>query len=415
MVTGKTKNKRVLLLTYAFPPLQSSESFLSVKAFAKINSYDIDILTIDSSEIGYDMDYSLENYVNENFHNIYKAKTPKWIQKKVFRFLRYVPGFPDRFRFFNNVIYKKAMEIDIANYDLIISWSTWHSIHLVALKIKKNFNSIPWIVHLSDPWADNPFLTKIWGYKASQYFLEKKVLKLADAVNFTTNKSRILVMKKYPEFWINKTYVTSHSYDKSLYQKKIGLEPVRDKLIINYLGNFYGPRNPISLVKALRGIHAKDSNFLKGVVFRFVGKWIGNENWRSILYGLPDDLIEIISPISYTDSLVEMSNSDLLLILDAPFTTSVFFPSKLVDYIGAHKPIFAITPKGSCHDILQAIGGLHASPDSISSISSGVEEAINKLREGSLISPSFGASKKYSNDYVAKQFEILFHQTIHNL
>ena len=48
----------------------------------------------------------------------------------------------------------------------------------------------------------------------------------------------------------------------------------------------------------------------------------------------------------------------MLLILDAPFDISVFFPSKLVDYIGAQKPILAITPEGSCADIVRRLGVL---------------------------------------------------------
>ena len=86
---------------------------------------------------------------------------------------------------------------------------------------------------------------------------------------------------------------------------------------------------------------------LSNVVFRFVGKWIGNENWGLEINGLPKGLIETVAIISYKDSLNEMARSDLLLILDAPFNSSVFFPSKLVDYIGSGKPIFAITPSGS--------------------------------------------------------------------
>ena len=46
----------------------------------------------------------------------------------------------------------------------------------------------------------------------------------------------------------------------------------------------------------------------------------------------------------------------MLLILDAPFKISVFFPSKLVDYIGANKPILAITPEGSCAEIVRKLG-----------------------------------------------------------
>ena len=407
----QSANKRVLLLTYAFPPLQASESFLSVKAFARINSYNIDILTIDSTNIGYALDYSLESYTSEHFGNIYRAQPPKWITKKAFKFLRYVPGFPDRFRFFNNQMFKKALEIKAEDYDLIVSWSTWHSIHIVAEKLKTKFPSIRWLAHLSDPWADNPFLTKIIGYKASQYLLERNILSKADAINFTTNRSRMLVMQKYPSSWINKTYVTPHSYDDRLYSPS-HKKNNNNKLIINYLGNFYGPRNPTTFLNALRLINKEDDNFLSGVTFRFIGKWIDNENWKLVLHQLPADLIEIVKPIPYIDSLKEMSNSDLLLILDAPFTSSVFFPSKLVDYIGAKKPIFTITPPGSCLDILEKVGGIHAYPENESTIIAGIKEAIQQLKKGTLISPDPNLSSRYSNLYVSREFEIIFHQTI---
>ena len=208
---NNSSTKKILLLTYAFPPLQAPESFLSVKALAKIQSHEVDVLTIDASKIDYARDESFEKYVNDNFGKVFRAKPSRWINKKSFKMLRFVSFFPDRFRFFNSQIYNKALEIDVESYDLIISWSQWHSIHLVASKIKKKYPSLQWVSHFSDPWADNPFLARFLGYKASQYFFERRVIKNSNAINFTTNLSRELVMSKYPLSWMDKTYVTPHS------------------------------------------------------------------------------------------------------------------------------------------------------------------------------------------------------------
>ena len=408
-MNNESSPKKILLLTYAFPPIQAPESFLSVKALAKIKTHDIDVLTIDNSLIGYAIDNSLENYVKKNFGKVYRATPPKWVNNKSFKILRYMSFFPDRFRFFNNQLYKKSLEINVKNYDLIISWSQWHSIHLVAHRIKKKYPLLPWVSHLSDPWSDNPFLTKFWGYKASQYFLEKRVIKNSDAINFTTNLARKLVMKKYPILWMNKTYVTPHSYDLSLY-KDTSNNNEKTKLVISYIGNFYGPRNPLNLIKSISQIYKKDNEFFDGIVFRFVGKWFGNEDWDLKIHGLPEGLIEVKKPVTYSESLDEMTNSDLLLILDAPFSSSVFFPSKLVDYIGSGRPIMAITPEGSCLDILKKIGGLHAFPDSINSISDSLKQAIKFLKNGAIESPLKSECERYSNDHVALEFEILFKQ-----
>jgi glycosyltransferase involved in cell wall biosynthesis len=403
---------KILLITYAFPPLQAAESFLSLKALSNVESHTVDILTIDVSEIGLERDDSLKDYSLKYFGTVYRVTPPFWITSKAFAKMRFFSFFPDRFRFFNKAIYKKGIEIGVSNYDLVISWSQWHSVHLVALKLKKVFPSTPWLAHLSDPWADNPFLTWFPGYFSSQYLLERSVIKNADAVNFTTNSARMLVMKKYPASWINKTYITPHSFDETLYPKNRITN--RGKVLVNYLGNFYGPRNPINFIKALEIIYEEEPNFFNDVIFRFVGRWIGNENWEIERNKLPVGLIEVSPPISYLKSLAEMKRSDILLILDAPFSTSVFFPSKLVDYIGSGKPILAFTPNGSCLDILTKLGGEYASPENVESIALGLRNSINKLRDETFKFPENSYREKFSNKYVSRKFEILFKQLINN-
>ena len=403
--------KKVLLLSYAFSPLQAAESYLSAKALSNIDSYTIDVLTVEHEKLGMSIDNSLSEYTKNNFGRIYRTLSPFWINKKIFKLLRYVSFFPDRFRFFNRSIFKKFIDINSQNYDIIISWSQWHSIHLAALEIKKKYPSILWIAHFSDPWADNPFLSSIVGYKTLQYFLERRVIKYADAVNFTTHLTRMMVMKKYPKKWMNKTYVTQHSYDLSLYKDSC-TNKTDNKFVISYFGNFYGPRNPIDFLKALENIYIGDNDIFNHIVFEFFGKWIGNESWNTDNISLPNGLVKVKSPVTYIGSLEKMKESDLLLILDANFENSVFFPSKLVDYIGAKKPILAITPKGSCANIVKEIGGIVCSPKTVKSIEAGIILAINGLKLGSLHTEESDSIHQFSNSFISNRFKIIFDQLI---
>ncbi|MDA8668556.1 hypothetical protein N9M26_02750 [Alphaproteobacteria bacterium] len=406
-----TKSNKLLLLTYAFSPHQAPEAFLVAKSFSKMDKYTVDVLTLNYDDLGVSIDTSINHYVEKNFGKIIRIKPPSWINKSSFNFLKYISHFPDKFSIFNNLVFKKAIDIDINKYDAIITWSQSHSIHLAALKIKKKFPKLPWIAHLSDPWADNPFLLKYFGYRTVQKPLEKKVIKNANALNFTTNLTRMMVMKKYPKDWINKTYVTPHSYDLSLYNSK--RENISDNLKIAYFGNFYGPRNPLNFLKALEKIHSDDKNFFKNIFFQFIGKWIGNENWNLGNLNLPKNLVRTEKSISYIDSLKRMLGADMLLILDAPFDISVFFPSKLVDYIGAKKPILAITPEGSCADIVRDIGGLVYSPDTLESIQNGIIAAISSLRIGKPLGKLNNINTtKFSNEFVSKQYQLLIDQVI---
>ena len=399
-----------ITLNICFFTFTSTGSFFSSKVFIKINAYTIDVLTLDYLNLGLAEDHSLNDYILENFGKIFRIKTPIWINQKIFNFLRYFLHFPDKYSLFNKYIFKKAIEINVEKYDDIITWSQWHSIHLAALKIKKSFPTLPWIAHLSDPWADNPFLFKYVGYRTIQKPFEKKVIKNADAINFTTNLTRMMVMKKYPNNLINKTYVTPHSYDLSLYKSK--KKDNSDKIKITYFGNFYGPRNPLKFLKALEQLNKSNSNFFKNITFEFIGKWVGNEKWKLNNLNLPKGLIKIEKPISYMESLKRMQDSDMLLILDAPFKISVFFPSKLVDYIGANKPILAITPEGSCAEIVREVGGFVYYPETISSIKEGVIAAINFLRSNSSKRNIKFNKKNFSNDFVSEQFQLLIDQVM---
>ena len=51
-----------------------------------------------------------------------------------------------------------------------------------------------------------------------------------------------------------------------------------------------------------------------------------------------------------------MLNSDGFLVIDAPAIESVFFPSKLVEYISFKIPIFGITPPGTAFNIIEKFG-----------------------------------------------------------
>ena len=104
--------KKVLLLSYAFSPLQAAESYLSAKALSNIDSYTIDVLTVEHEKLGMSIDNSLSEYTKNNFGRIYRTLSPFWINKKIFKLLRYISFFPDRFRFFNRSIFKKFIDID---------------------------------------------------------------------------------------------------------------------------------------------------------------------------------------------------------------------------------------------------------------------------------------------------------------
>jgi hypothetical protein len=57
-----------------------------------------------------------------------------------------------------------------------------------------------------------------------------------------------------------------------------------------------------------------------------------------------------------------MKEADGLILVDADADQSVFLPSKLVDYLGAGRPIFGVTPPGTSANLLRTLGDHQVSP-----------------------------------------------------
>lgn len=322
-----------------------------------IPGIEIDVLTIDPfmSDVREDMNFGL--YAEEKFKTITRLKPPNWYKRLPFTRLQSMFSIPDAYLYLNP-LYLPHLK-NMSQYDVIFTWSMYHSIHLLGRYIKKKNPSIHWVAHFSDPWVNNPYFKQNRLTKIINKHLEQSVFEQANSLLFTSEETIELVLKPYGEAEKKKSKVVPHAFDESLYPNK-QKSPNKD-FIIRYIGNFYGVRQPTGLIKALEFIYDASPQKLKNLKFEFIGSFVSEK-----AYEIPEPLRELITfkaPVNYLESLKLMKQSDLLLIIDAPFDTSPFLPSKLIDYIGANKPIFAITPLGTSQKLIEEIGFQVAHPN----------------------------------------------------
>jgi glycosyltransferase involved in cell wall biosynthesis len=259
--------------------------------------------------------------------------------------------------------------------DRVLTFGEPMSDHLVGRKLRATLG-VPWIAHFSDPWADNPFRRYFFLSKWINRRLESSVISEADRVVFTSQETLELVMKKYPASWREKAYVIAHGYQADLYPVLAEQEEV-SPLVFRYVGNFYGDRTPAPLFEALAQIQHENPELLSNVHIELVGSIPARMLKTQAYRVLPKTLVKTISTVSYLESLELMAESDLLLIIDAPNRgVSVFLPSKLIDYIGAGKPIIGIVPRGASSTLIQRLGGAAADPSDSAAIRRMLTQAI---------------------------------------
>ncbi|WP_406732461.1 hypothetical protein RJD39_13465 [Vibrio scophthalmi] len=291
-------------------------------------------------------------------------KLPSLLNKVLYYFAPFYGACPDIFKGWAKTVFNEySAKLDRKEFDLpqcIVSFGVPMSDHLLAMSLKEKYGT-PWIAHFSDPWSDNPFKKHHIISKFVNRKLEERVVRSADEVVFTSEETKDLVMSKYPD--LSKGVVLGHSYDDTLYPKE---SPCRrdGKIVIKHIGSLYGYRSPKPLFKALRNLYNDTPELVENVCFEFIGYVAPRMKNNKDLKALPQGLVHFKGGVDYIQSLSEMVSSDALLIIDAPAKESVFLPSKLIDYVGAKRPIMAITPQGTSQKLVNRMGFATATPES---------------------------------------------------
>lgn len=286
---------------------------------------------------------------------------------------------------------------DCAPGDVLVTFGQPMADHLAGLRLKRA-HGLKWIAHFSDPWADNPFLS---GAAARARRLEAQVLEEADMAVFTSIETADLVMAKYPQSWRQKTAVLPHAFDPALYPDA---RPQDGAFTVRHLGNFYGERGPEPLFRALPLLARLRPEIFGRLRIELIGA--ASAKWRQKPDEFPPDTVRVLPPVEYGASLALMRSADLLLVIDAPFERSVFLPSKLVDYIGADRPILGITPPGTAARIIRDLGGWVANPDDPEGIAEALAAALTATGRGAAWgNPEI--RRKFAAASVAAEFDAL--------
>jgi hypothetical protein len=280
--------------------------------------------------------------------------------------------------------------------DVLVTFGSPMSDHLIGLRLKRRLG-VPWVAHFSDPWADNPFLGYDSLTRRYNRGLEARVLSEADRLVFTTEETVELFASKHGRAVAAKSRVLPHASAPELFPASSARDP--SALVVSYVGDFYGRRSPAPLFEALRLLLGAEPATLEGVRFELVGAKDERQLEAAGLGTLPEGLVVSRPPVKYLESLRLMKSSDGLLVIDAPAELSVFLPSKLVDYVGAARPVFGITPPGAAAGLIRRLGGWVANPSDAGAVADTLKSFLAFLRASS------GAPAEWGDAVVRRGFE----------
>lgn len=370
---------RILLISYAFPPTSAPEALLSAKRMSGLPGFAVDVVCAEPPE-GYTVDdHSLDPYVTEGFASVTRVHRGRaWNYVRLGRYAGIVRP-PDEWRPLNGPARRAAARrIGRGEYAAVVTWSQPHSTHLVGSALRRRYGT-PWIAHLSDPWMRNPFVSCGTAERWINERLERRVFGGADRLLFTSAETVELCLGAYPRKWRDKARVLPHAYEPRLYPPAPPHGETDGRILLRYVGAFYGPRSPRPLAAGLARL---ESAVLRRLRIEIVGRVEDGMLETPEVRQLPEGVLTVRPPVDYIASLGMMREADGLLVVDAPADSSPFLPSKLVDYVGAGRPVAALTPEGAAAALVRRLGGPVADPADAAACAQALTDLVARIDSG---------------------------------
>ena len=378
----------VLFVSIAFPPKSDAECLQTAKYFHYLQedkSLSIEVVTSAIPTLYMKYDEKLEGYAKGYTSEVsVRLKENRWINLFRNRLKLEETVFPDVKQSFHRqsgTVIKKLKQ----KPDVLYSRSYPLSSTIMAYKLQKHLR-VPWIMHLSDPWADSPLHNWSSKYNDRQRTWELKCMEAARYVCMTSLSTIDFYRDKYPHLQ-NKFLFFPNVYEL---EAKREVCPHLDKffqpnkLTIVFTGAMASDRSPSFFLEPLRQLITEEPHFSDKITVVFAGE--ADFRNRSVFEKYRMPCVHYLGKLLFSEALYLQQRSNMLLLIDNPIEDSrhaMYFPSKLLDYMVTQKRIIAITTKGSATDmVMKDLKGDVLEHKNVAEIKEVIRQSICKFSEG---------------------------------
>lgn len=223
--------------------------------------------------------------------------------------------------------------------DAIVSTGPPHSMHLIALGVKKKTGT-PWLADFRDPWTFIDFFHHLPLSQKSlkkHAKLEKEVVSNADARTVVSPSWK----SEYEELTAESFELIYNGYDKADFDEKGEVLPDKE-FTICHIGSLNVDRNPESLWRVLSKLVKENKTFEKQLKIKLIGK-VNPETLHQIEQNKLKSYLEYVPYMEHEQVLRETQKAQLLLLLinNAPNVSGII-PGKVYEYMASKRPILAL-------------------------------------------------------------------------
>ncbi len=281
------------------------------------------------------------SFLNENKKGGLAEKISVWIRGNFF--------IPDARRFWvkPSIAYLTDY-IQKNNIRHVISSGPPHSMHLIALGLKKRFQDLQWLADFRDPWTNIDFYEKLMLTSSADkkhHRQEMSVLKNADIVLSVGNAMN----EEFRGMYLaaggdnpSKFRLITNGFDA----EDVSVSEVQKdkKFSIAHIGTLVKDRNPEGLWQVLKDLLKTNVEFRKQLEIKLVGKVDFYVKEQLKAYGL-EKYVRWIEYLPHAEVIEEQRRSRVLLLLvNNTKNAKGILTGKFFEYMASGAPILAIGP-----------------------------------------------------------------------
>lgn len=241
--------------------------------------------------------------------------------------------------------------------DGLVSTGPPFTAHLAA-GVVKAICDVPWVADFRDPWArSEQKTTRSRIADALDRWMESLVVRHADRVVCVTPAMTEAYRRLYPALPPGKWVTITNGFDAEDFR---GLEevPRAPKFTLSYVGNFFYARSPESLLQAVAEMLRDGLLDRSDLAIRFIGacRYAGGRPVAEMIAarGLAG-VAEILDTIPRPQALREMVRSHVLVLLANEQRLQV--PGKAYEYLAAGGHTLAIAEEGATAQLIGQVPG----------------------------------------------------------
>lgn len=357
-------NRRVLMLTYHFPPMGGAGVQRSSKFVKYLPACGWQPTVVSGDDSAQVKDPTLLRDIPAGVRVERVPVVPLRRQKlydtlfaaglgRLVTLSRHCFDLPDRYtRWHRDAALLIEQLIEEEEPRVLFSSSAPFAAHL-ALAPLASKRGIPWVADFRDPWSENADLLE-----GSPNWVRKRHEKLE---RFVAESATHLV---FAQPTVADSFVTRHGVSPSRVTTiPNGFDPddignpgnwkppsPREELLMSHVGSFYRRYNEGELVDAVRAVATESAEALQDVKFVFVGG-----STRDLSQLAPAKGISLPRQ-THAEALRWMRNSHALLLLLPESMGRHPIPAKMFEYLALRRPIFAVVPPGTTADWVRRSG-----------------------------------------------------------